>query len=89
MALGATQRTVVGMIVRRGMLHAVAGALVGVAAALAGTRWLGSALFDVEATDPLTLASVTLLLLVVALGACWLPARGAAGIDPAEAMRTE
>jgi predicted permease len=89
MALGATRHTVVGMIVRRGMGHAVAGALLGLAVALVGTRWLASTLFDVGATDPLTLGAVTLLLLVVALVACWLPARGAAGIDPVEAIRAE
>jgi putative ABC transport system permease protein len=89
MALGATRHSVVGMIVRRGMGHAVAGALLGLVAALVGTRWLASTLFDVGATDPLTLGAVTLLLLVVALVACWLPARGAAGIDPVEAIRAE
>src|SRR5690606_26864363 len=62
MALGATEGVVVGMIVRRGMVHAIVGAALGLVAALAGTRWLASALFDVGATDPLTLAVVTLLL---------------------------
>ena len=89
MALGATGRTVVGMIVRRGMGHAIAGAVLGLVAALVGTRWLASTLFDVDATDPLTLGAVTLLLLAVAFVACWLPARGAAGIDPVEAIRAE
>jgi putative ABC transport system permease protein len=89
MALGATRHTVVGMIVRSGMVHAVAGALLGLVAALVGTRWLANTLFGVDATDPLTLGAVTLLLLVVALIACWLPARGAAGIDPVEAIRAE
>jgi predicted permease len=89
MALGATQRAVVGMIVRRGMLLAMAGAALGMAVALLGTRWMSGALFHVAATDPLTLCVVTLLLLAVALSACWLPARGAAAIDPAEAIRAE
>ena len=89
MALGAPRRVVVGMIVWRGMGHAIAGAALGLVAALVGTRWLASALFDVGATDPLTLGIVTLLLLAVALVACWLPARGAAGIDPVEAIRVE
>jgi putative ABC transport system permease protein len=89
MALGAPRRVVVGMIVRRGMGHAMAGAALGLVAALAGTRWLASVLFDVDATDPTTLGAVTLLLLTVALVASWLPARGAAGIDPVEAIRGE
>jgi cell division protein FtsX len=89
MALGATRRVVVGMIVRGGMVHAVVGAALGLLVALVGTRWLASTLFDVETTDPLTLGAVTLLLLVVALVACWLPARGAARIDPVETMRAE
>lgn len=89
MALGARQPAVVGMIVRRGMRHALLGTALGLAAALAGTRALNSALFDLSTSDPLTLAAVTLLLLGVALIACWLPARQAASIDPVEAIRLE
>ena len=89
MALGASQRAVVSSIVRRGMGHALLGAGMGLAAAVVGTRSLASALFDVSPTDLPTLTAVTLLLLVVALIACWLPARGAAAIDPAEAIRPE
>jgi len=89
MALGARRGAVVGMIVRRGMTHALAGAGLGLLAALLGRRWLAGALYDVSATDPPTLAAVTLLLLGVAFVACWLPARRAAAIDPVEAMRVE
>jgi len=89
MALGAPHGAVVRMIVRRGMGHAVAGAVLGLAAALAGARWLAGALYDVRATDPATLAAVTLLLLGVAFVACWLPARRASMIDPTEAIRAE
>ena len=67
MALGARQPAVVSMIVRRGMRHALSATALGLAAALAGTRALHSALFDLSTTDPLTLAAVTLLLLGVAL----------------------
>ncbi|HEX6965726.1 MAG TPA: FtsX-like permease family protein, partial [Gemmatimonadaceae bacterium] len=89
MALGAPHATVIGMIVRRGMRHAIAGAVLGLAAALVGTRWLAGALYGVGATDPVTLLAVTLLLLGVAFVACWLPARRAARIDPTEAIRAE
>jgi ABC-type antimicrobial peptide transport system permease subunit len=89
MALGARESTVVGMIIRRGMGHAVLGVTLGLLAALAGTRALASMLFDVSATDPFTLAAVTLLLLAVAFVACWLPARRAASINPVEAIRVE
>jgi putative ABC transport system permease protein len=89
MALGAPHRAVVRMIVRRGMTHAVAGAMIGLVVALVGTRWLAGALFNVGTTDPVTLTTVTVLLLGVACIACWLPARRAAGIDPAEAIRMD
>jgi len=89
MALGASHGTVIGMIVRRGMQHAIAGAVLGLVAALLGTRFLASVLFNVGATDPATLIAVTLLLLGVAFVACWLPARHAAKIDPVEAIRVE
>jgi len=58
-------------------------------AALLGTRFLASVLFNVGATDPVTLVAVTVLLLGVAFVACWLPARHAAKIDPVEAIRVE
>jgi cell division protein FtsX len=89
MALGARRRDVIGMVVRRGMGHALAGAAIGLAAAAGGARWLESALFEVQATNPPTLAAVTLLLLAVALVASWLPARRAASINPVEAIRVE
>ena len=73
----------------RGMGHALLGAALGLAAALAGTRWLAGVLYDLSATDPPTLALVTLLLLGVASLASWLPARRAAAIDPVEAIRLE
>ena len=89
MALGAREVTVIGMIIRRGMAHALLGVVLGLVAALAGTRALSSTLYDVSASDPLTLAGVTLLLLAVAFVACWFPARRAAAIDPVEAIRVE
>jgi putative ABC transport system permease protein len=89
MALGASHGNVVGMIVRRGMEHAIVGAVLGIVVAVLGTRFLASVLFDVGATDPVTLVAVTVLLLGVAFVACWLPARHAAKIDPVEAIRVE
>ncbi len=89
MALGARRSTVVSMIVRRGMGHAALGAGIGLMAAVLGTRWLEGFLYAVSASDPVTLLSVTLLLLAVAFVACWLPAWRAAGFDPVEAIRLE
>ena len=89
LALGARRRAVTGMIVRRGMAHAALGAALGLAAALVATRWLTSKLFEVSPADPLTLGGVIAGLLLVALAASWAPARRAAAIDPAEAIRAE
>ena len=89
LALGAKRQAVTGMIVRRGMAHAALGAALGLVAALVATRWLTSKLFEVSPADPLTLGAVIVGLLVVALAASWAPARRAAAIDPAEAIRAE
>jgi len=87
LALGARRRAVTGMIVGRGMAHAGLGAAIGVLAALLATRWLRSKLFEVSPTDPMTFGLVIVVLLMVALAASWAPARRAARIDPAEAIR--
>ena len=89
MALGAGRRTVVQMIVRNGLTHAIVGSVLGLVAALVSTRALTNVLYDVSASDPTALAVVTAVLLAVALVACWLPARRAATIDPLEAIRHE
>jgi putative ABC transport system permease protein len=89
MALGARYGAVVGMIVRRGMGHALAGVALGLLATFLDARWLADALYDVSATDPVTLAAVAALLPGVALVACWFPARRAAAVDPVEALRLE
>lgn len=88
-ALGADPRGVLLLVVRRGMLHALIGATLGVVLALLTLRALRSLLFDVVPGDPTTLAAVTLFLLLVALAACYLPARQAAHIQPTEAMRVQ
>ena len=87
LALGAEPRGVAAMIVRQGASVALAGIMVGLAASLAGGRLIESLLFGVSPRDPSVLAVTTVTLLIVALLACWLPARRAARISPLEAMR--
>jgi putative ABC transport system permease protein len=89
MALGASQRAVLAMMLRQGLTVALAGAAIGVAGALALSRVMRSLLFGVQGSDPLTFAAVSLLLGGVALVATYLPARRAARIDPMVSLRTE
>jgi putative ABC transport system permease protein len=86
MALGAQKSDVVGLVIRQGMVLTVIGVVVGLAGALVLTRLLASLLFGVEATDPVTFVAIPLLLLFVALVACYLPARRAARLDPKIAL---
>jgi putative ABC transport system permease protein len=88
-ALGAGSRDVLAMILGQGLRTVLIGVVIGVAASLALTRAIQSLLFGVTATDPLTYAAVTLLLMAVALLACYLPARRAAKVDPMVALRYE
>jgi putative ABC transport system permease protein len=88
-ALGAEQRHVLSLVLNEGVLVIFAGLAIGLAASLVLTRFLASLLFGVGPTDPLTFASVALLLAVVALVACYLPARRAMRIDPMRALRYE
>jgi putative ABC transport system permease protein len=89
MALGATRAEVMTLIMAQGIRMAGLGVLVGLAAALASGRLLGSLLFSVGASDPVTYLCVAFLLMAVALLACWLPARRAVKVDPMEALRHE
>ena len=89
MALGAQQGEVFRWILRRGLRLAFLGVFLGVAAALTLTRLLVSRLFGVGPTDPVTFMIVPLVLVCVALLACYLPARRAANVDPMEALRSE
>jgi predicted lysophospholipase L1 biosynthesis ABC-type transport system permease subunit len=89
MALGAKQAEVLRMVLRQGLKLAGVGILIGLAGALALTRFLGYLLYGIQATDPLTFLVIPLLLATVALLACWLPARRAARVDPMEALRCE
>ena len=89
MALGAQPRQVLGLVLKQGMLLALVGATVGILVALPVARQATGLLYGVSATDPLTYMGITLLLMIVALLACYLPARRATRIDPLVALRVE
>jgi predicted permease len=86
MALGAQRSDVLGLVIRQGMSLTVIGVIIGLAGAFALTRVIANLLYGVTATDPATFVAIPFLLLFVALLACYLPARRAAGLDPTRAL---
>jgi putative ABC transport system permease protein len=89
MALGAQRRDVLRLVLAGGLTLVAIGVVVGVGAALALTRYLGTLVFGVSPTDPATFAAAAALLTFVALLAHWVPVRRALRIDPASALRAE
>ena len=87
MALGARRSSVLRMILFEGFALIITGVLVGLVLSVLGTRLMGSLLYGVSPTDPLTFFSVAVLLTMVALLACYVPARKATKVDPMVALR--
>jgi putative ABC transport system permease protein len=89
MALGASSRGVLRMVLGQATATAAVGVVIGIAGSFALTRWMQSELFGVSPTDPPTFAGVALLLILVSLAACYFPARRATKVDPLVALRYE
>src|SRR5262245_28660814 len=89
MALGAPRRHVLGLMLKMGGRLVVAGLVIGTAVSLGATRLLRSQLFGVQPADLVSYVTVALLLSLVALAACYIPARRAAGVNPIVALRQE
>ena len=88
-ALGASTRSVLRLVLRQGLILAAVGLTLGLAAAVAATRLLASMLFEVQPVDPLVYLGVVILLGGVTLMAGYLPARRAAGLDPVEVLKAD
>jgi putative ABC transport system permease protein len=85
-ALGATRRNIVWLVLQQGAVIAAIGTVVGLAIGLATTRFLSSILYGVKGTDPLTLSSAVVILVVTIMLACYIPAKRAASVDPAKTL---
>jgi ABC-type antimicrobial peptide transport system permease subunit len=88
LALGARPSDVSRMVTRDGLRLTGAGVVIGLAGAIATSRLLRGLLYDISATDPITLTMTVIVLLGVAFVASWVPARRAAAVDPAGALRS-
>jgi putative ABC transport system permease protein len=89
MALGAQGRQVIWLILKRGLVQLAIGLTLGLAGALALRRVLRGVLVEITPSDPVTFAAITILLTVLSLAACMLPARQATRVDPLVALRAE
>jgi putative ABC transport system permease protein len=89
LALGAQKRNILSAVLRQGLQLAITGAVVGIVGAMIVARLMAGLLYGVRPTDPLTFGAVALLLIAVALFACYLPARRALRVDPMVALRHE
>jgi ABC-type antimicrobial peptide transport system permease subunit len=89
MALGAQRGSVLRMVLRQGMTLALTGVVIGLVLAAGASRLLGSLLFGVGATDPITFVGSAVLFCAIGLAACYAPARRATEIDAMEALRHE
>jgi len=89
LALGATARDVLRLVVGQGMVLAIVGVTIGVAASFAATRLMSTMLFNVSTTDAMVFLGIPLVLAAVALLACLIPARRATKVDPLVALRCE
>ena len=89
MALGAQRGDVLRAFLRDGARLTLIGVAIGTAAAIGLTRLMSSILFEVKPTDPVTFGGVAVLLCLIALLACYIPARRAASLDPMQALRSE
>jgi ABC-type antimicrobial peptide transport system permease subunit len=89
MALGAYRGSVIGMVIREVLTQGIVGIVIGVAGALAAARLIANRLYGIESTDPVTLATAALTLLLCITIAGYVPARRASRIDPMRALRHE
>jgi ABC-type antimicrobial peptide transport system permease subunit len=89
MALGATSRAIIRLVVGRGLKQLAAGLILGLVAALGVTRLMREVLFRVSPTDPIVFGTVIVLIALVGLAACGLPARRASRLNPVEALHHE
>jgi putative ABC transport system permease protein len=85
-ALGATRKNILWLVLQQGAVIAAVGTVVGLATGLATTRFLSSILYGVSGSDPLTLSVAVVLLVVTIMLACYVPARRAASVDPARTL---